>query len=166
MSRPRAETTPAVTVPPRPNGLPTAITQSPIRGSRSANLTNGKSFAFHLDECDVGLGSVPITLAQDLAVVRHHLDGLGMVDHVVVGHGIAVGGDEEARALRRQMLARRNVRHILLVLEPELPEETLERRILSEGGSLPEGRCVALAPPERRNVPLIKGSGSSPRRQD
>ena len=31
MSRPRAETMPAVTVPPRPNGLPTATTQSPTR---------------------------------------------------------------------------------------------------------------------------------------
>ena len=31
MSRLRAETMPAVTVPPRPNGLPIAITQSPTR---------------------------------------------------------------------------------------------------------------------------------------
>ena len=31
MSRPRAETMPAVTVPPRPNGLPIASTQSPTR---------------------------------------------------------------------------------------------------------------------------------------
>ncbi len=31
MSRPRAETMPAVTVPPRPNGLPIANTQSPTR---------------------------------------------------------------------------------------------------------------------------------------
>ncbi len=34
-----------------------------------------------------------------LAVVGRDLDGLGLVDHVVVGHGVAVGGDEEARAL-------------------------------------------------------------------
>jgi hypothetical protein len=33
MSRWRAETMPAVTVPPRPKGLPMAITQSPIRVS-------------------------------------------------------------------------------------------------------------------------------------
>jgi ABC-type branched-subunit amino acid transport system substrate-binding protein len=32
-SRPFAETMPAVTVPPRPNSLPTATTQSPTRGS-------------------------------------------------------------------------------------------------------------------------------------
>ena len=31
MSRLRAETMPTVTVPPRPNGLPIAITQSPMR---------------------------------------------------------------------------------------------------------------------------------------
>ena len=42
MSRPCAETMPAVTVPPRPKGLPTAITQSPTRGVLSANFTNGK----------------------------------------------------------------------------------------------------------------------------
>jgi hypothetical protein len=42
MSRPLAETMPAVTVPPRPKGLPTASTQSPIRGLLSASLANGK----------------------------------------------------------------------------------------------------------------------------
>ncbi len=40
MSRPRAETMPAVTVPPRPNGLPIASTQSPTRSaSESPNCT-------------------------------------------------------------------------------------------------------------------------------
>jgi transposase InsO family protein len=33
---------PAVTEPPSPNGLPTAITQSPTRGLASAKRTNGK----------------------------------------------------------------------------------------------------------------------------
>mmetsp|Transcript_46487 Transcript_46487/g.64595 ORF Transcript_46487/g.64595 Transcript_46487/m.64595 type:complete len:228 (-) Transcript_46487:96-779(-) len=42
MSRPRAETIPAVTVPPRPNGLPIATTQSPTRSrSLSPNSTEG-----------------------------------------------------------------------------------------------------------------------------
>ena len=41
-SRPRAETMPAVTEPPRPNGLPTARTQSPTRTrSESPNATCG-----------------------------------------------------------------------------------------------------------------------------
>ncbi len=43
MSRPRAETMPAVTVPPSPNGLPTAITQSPMRGLPEAQLDEGRS---------------------------------------------------------------------------------------------------------------------------
>ncbi len=36
MSRPRAETMPAVTVPPRPNGLPIASTQSPTRSAEES----------------------------------------------------------------------------------------------------------------------------------
>ena len=56
--------------------------------------------AVDLDQREVGarigadhLGGV------GLAVVGGDLDALGLVDHVVVGHGIAVGGDEEAGAL-------------------------------------------------------------------
>ena len=44
MSRPCAETMPAVTVPPRPKGLPTASTQSPTRGVLSENFTKGNGF--------------------------------------------------------------------------------------------------------------------------
>ncbi|MNN47918.1 hypothetical protein D3C81_1623620 [compost metagenome] len=44
MSRALAETMPAVAVPPRPKGLPTAMTQSPTRGAAaSSKLTNGKA---------------------------------------------------------------------------------------------------------------------------
>ena len=46
MSRPRAETMPAVTVPPRPNGLPIATTQSPTRAvslSPKATAVSGLS---------------------------------------------------------------------------------------------------------------------------
>jgi hypothetical protein len=39
MSRPSAETIPAVAVSPSPNGLPTASTQSPIRGVMSVSFT-------------------------------------------------------------------------------------------------------------------------------
>ena len=42
ISRPLADTMPAVTVPPRPKGLPTASTQSPIRGFPSESLANEK----------------------------------------------------------------------------------------------------------------------------
>ena len=46
MSRLRAETMPAVTVPPRLNGLPIAITHSPSRSfSESPNFTATSGFA-------------------------------------------------------------------------------------------------------------------------
>ena len=43
MLRPRAETMPAVTEPPRPNGLPMAMTQSP--GRILSELPNGTAFS-------------------------------------------------------------------------------------------------------------------------
>ena len=46
MSRLRADTMPAVTVPPRPNGFPTASTQSPTRGYLSDIFTKGNFFPF------------------------------------------------------------------------------------------------------------------------
>ena len=64
MSRPLAETMPAVTVPPRPNGLPTASTQSPIRGLPSESLANGKfEPPSTLISATSVRASVPITLA-------------------------------------------------------------------------------------------------------
>ena len=55
---------PAVTVPPRPNGLPTASTQSPIRGLPSDSLANGKfEPPSTLISATSVRGSVPITLA-------------------------------------------------------------------------------------------------------
>jgi hypothetical protein len=56
MSRLRAETMPAVTVPPRPNGLPIAITQSPSRIlSESPNLTAFSGLSASPQHRDVGL---------------------------------------------------------------------------------------------------------------
>ena len=46
MSRPRADTMPVVTVPPRPNGLPTAMTAWPTRTfEASPNVTNGSGLS-------------------------------------------------------------------------------------------------------------------------
>ncbi len=57
MSRPRAEMMPVVTVPPRPKGLPTAMTQSPTRGSVLANFTMVERLVrLDLDEGKIGLG--------------------------------------------------------------------------------------------------------------
>ena len=54
---------PAVTVPPRPNGLPTAITQSPTRGGFEAKVTNAKSSPCAFRSARSVFLSTPITLA-------------------------------------------------------------------------------------------------------
>ena len=77
MSRPRAETMPAVTVPPRPNGLPTASTQSPMRGAFSASFDVGEVVAaVDLDQREVG--------------PRIGADDLGRIGLAVVGRDFDV----------------------------------------------------------------------------
>ena len=71
MSRLRAETMPAVTVPPRLNGLPIAITQSPSRSlSESPNFTalSGLS-GFTLQQREIGLGVLADQLGLELGAV-------------------------------------------------------------------------------------------------
>ena len=64
MLRSRAETMPAVTVPPSPNGLPMANTQSPARGISSASFTKVKSSRpSTLSKARSLIGSLPTTLA-------------------------------------------------------------------------------------------------------
>ena len=103
MSRLRAETMPAVTVPPRLNGLPMAITHSPSRSfSESPNFTalSGLS-GLTRSKRDVGL----LILADDLgleprAVVENDGDLVGFRDDVVVGDDDAGRIDDEAGAER------------------------------------------------------------------
>ncbi len=99
-------TMPAVTEPPRPNGLPIASTQSPTRDlSLSPNCTAGS-----------GLSAVTFSTAMSARVVlaeqrglqrgvvlQDHGDLVRAVDHVVVGDDDAGRVDDEARAeaLRR-----------------------------------------------------------------
>ncbi len=66
MSRSSAETMPTVTVPPKPNGLPIAITQSPTRKvSESPNGTAGSGLsAFTFKTAISVLASRPITSAS------------------------------------------------------------------------------------------------------
>ena len=136
----RAETMPAVMMPPRPNGLPTATTQSPIRGG-ARQIHMGKSvLPSTLIRARSVFGSVPTTLAAYFsAVIGRDLDGLGMVDHVVVGHRIAVRRDKEARAFAGD--------HSMapwhafgMSLESELAKELVERRLR------PEWEGVAVLP--------------------
>ena len=93
MSRPSAETMPAVTVPPRPNGLPIATTQSPIRGISLAKFdVRIVARLVDLDQREVGLRVGADHLGVEvLAVVHGDRDGLGVLDHVVVGDDVAVG---------------------------------------------------------------------------
>ena len=65
MLRLRADTMPAVTEPPRPNGLPTASTQSPTRAlSLSANFTAVSGFSgFTRSTATSTFESLPMTSA-------------------------------------------------------------------------------------------------------
>ena len=68
MLRPRAEMIPSVTVPPRPKGLPIAITQSPmriLRESPSFTAVSGAVGSTFSTERSV-LVSVPISFAFSL----------------------------------------------------------------------------------------------------
>ena len=110
---------PAVTVPPRPNGLPIATTQSPTRVAvESPNWTNGRSVASILSSARSETTSRPTSARLIfLAVGQRHGDrdrpsapparrpAPPEID-MVVGDDIAVGRDDEARA-ERGRLARR-----------------------------------------------------------
>ena len=152
MSRLRAETMPAVTVPPRLNGLPIAITHSPSRSlSESPNFTALSGLVgLTRSTREVGLLVAADHLGlEPRAVVEDDVDLVGFGDDVVVGDDDAGRVDDEAGAERADA-ARRAVRRLIAaaltaaVLE-ELLEELLERRA---------GRQVAApAAPRRRCAP-------------
>ena len=98
---------PAVTVSPRPNGLPTAITPSPTRVlSLSPNLTvfSGLSLSTFSTATST-LGSLPMHLGLQLAAVGEDDDDVvGVADDVIVGDDDAAGVDDEAGAERATIL--------------------------------------------------------------
>ncbi len=102
---------PEDTEPPRPNGLPIAITGSPIRIlSESPNFTAGSGLSWlHAQHGEVDLR----VLADDLSlepepVAEDHRDLVGVTDDVVVGDDDTGGVDHEAGAGRlRAALLRR-----------------------------------------------------------
>ena len=70
MSRPRAEMMPAVAVPPRPNGLPIASTQSPTRARPSRRTPRAaRPVALDLDHREVRLRVVTDERRIELAAV-------------------------------------------------------------------------------------------------
>ena len=137
MLRWRAETMPAVTVPPSPNGLPTAITQSPTRiASLSPNLTAFSGFVrLDLEHGDVDLGVGADQLgAQLLPVGEDHDDLVGVGDDVVVGDDDALWVDDEARAERVRLPLAVMWRVLAVPLLEEFVEEVVEGRALLQVG--------------------------------
>ena len=93
--------------------------------------------AVDLDQSEVGFG-VGADHLRGVArtVIGRDLHRLGVIDDMVVGHRIAVGGDEEAGALAGDGLTRHAVAatraagaaELLTELLAELPKELVERR--------------------------------------
>ncbi len=109
MLRLRAETMPSVTEPPRPKGLPIAITQSPTIGSVAvAELDEGQIVAgVDLEDREIGLRVGADDLGRPArAVSQENLDLVGALDDVIVGDDDAVGADDEAGAEALRLLHR------------------------------------------------------------
>ena len=103
MLRPRAETMPAVTEPPSPNGLPMAITQSPGADRVGIAETDRlqRLVALHLEHREVDLRILADDLGLEAGPVgEDHADVVGVADHVIVGDDDSRGIDDEARAER------------------------------------------------------------------
>ncbi len=127
MSRPRAEMIPAVTVPPRPNGLPMATTQSPTRILSESPKPTAVSglFGLDLEDGDVCLGVAADHLRFQAGIVlQDHRYFVGVLNDMVVGDHISFRIDDEPGAQRggAPLLAAG------LILLEELLEKILERR--------------------------------------
>ena len=157
MSRLRAETMPAVTVPPRLNGLPMAITHSPSRSlSESPNFTalSGSS-ACTRSSARSALGILADQLRRELgAVVENDVDLVGVGDDVIVGDDEAGRIDDEAGAERVDAVRRligivaAAALAAVVVLE-ELIEELLHRRAGRQIGQVGDMRIDFL---RRRDI--------------
>ncbi len=113
MLRCSAETMPAVTVPPRPKGLP--IGDDPVadaRLGRIAELDEGQRLLGHdLEHGEVARGVGADQLRLDIRVRSGMMTVIESTvaprapgaDHVVVGDDVAVGRDDEARTERLRL---------------------------------------------------------------
>ena len=116
MLRCSAETMPAVTVPPRPNGLPIATTQSPTRVRvESPKRTKGRAgsrliLSTAMSEAwsrPTTSASYSVRSASVTVICSTTASGRAGAIDVVVGDDIAVGRDDEARAERAAALGDR-----------------------------------------------------------
>ena len=154
MSRLRAETMPAVTVPPRLNGLPIAITHSPSRSlSESPNFTalSGLS-GFTRSSARSVLVSRPSDFGLErVPSLRMTVDLVGVGDDVVVGHHDAGRIDDEAGAQRIDPA--RRVRPALIVAAA-CPRRFLKKSSKNSSNGEPGGSCgIALL----RHVDGLRG---------
>ena len=114
--------------------MPTAITQSPTRGAVFDHVDKGQIAAV----VDLEQGEVRALIGSDdlrrqrLAAVEDDLDLAGVLDHVIIGHDIAVRADDEARALR---LGDVLLRHPAPPLA-KAPEEIVQRIVGRKLGAL------------------------------
>ena len=136
MSRWRADRMPAVTVPPSPNGLPIASTQSPTRAlSLSPQTAAGSGLSvLTFSTRDVGLGVAADDLGLQIGVVvQDDGDLVGIGDDVVVGDDVAGRIDDEAGAERGRLARLRlGIAAALAAVIEEILEELLERRARRE----------------------------------
>ena len=98
--RPRPETTPAVTLPASPSGLPSATTSWPTRSvAASPHGTGGGVAPSARSTARSESGSRPTTVAVELgAVAEGDLDAVGAGDDVGAREQVAVGRDDRGAA--------------------------------------------------------------------
>ena len=159
MSRAIAETMPRVTVPPRPKGLPTAMTSSPTRTlSLSPSGSCGQVAGVDLDQREVALLVGADDLGVELALVGEaDLHRLGVVDDVVVGDDEAVVVDDEARA-ERDALGAVLLRALRPPGLPPISGMPKRRMNSSKGEPGPKGEPSGIpAIPARRCRPASRG---------
>src|SRR5499427_3555480 len=102
----------------------------PVASTRFAirEFHERKVVAVNLDQGQVGVWINADDLGRQVSpIVGDHLDGLGIVDHVIVGHRVAIGRNEEARALSGHVMPQ-----LWHVSEAKLPEELVEWGALLE----------------------------------
>ena len=143
MSRLRAETMPAVTVPPRLNGLPMAMTHSPSRSlSESPNFTAFSGLSGCTRSSAKSLfESLPIELGRELgAVVEDDVDLVGVGDDVIVGDDHAGRIDDETGTERVDPPRHAIGIAVTAVVLEEFLEKLLHRRARRQLGQAAHAR--------------------------
>ena len=125
---------PTVTVRSRPNGLPMAMAHWPVRSLSESPSSAARQRArarVDLDDREIGLRVAPHEGRRELAVVgQPHLDVGRVLHDVGVGQDVAARVDDDARARRARLLARRAALEEAVV---ELGAEEVAEALLAFG---------------------------------